>query len=53
MFRTVSLSIIGSLRMYIQHQVYGIQILWLLASKEPQDLYDIYLMMGRETVQNM
>ena len=33
MFRTVSPSIIGSLRLYIQHQVYVIQVLWLLASK--------------------
>jgi len=38
MFRTVSLSIIGSLRLYIQHQVYVIQVLWLLASKQPQNL---------------
>ena len=60
MFRTVSPSIIRrSLRLYIQQQVYGIQVLWLLASgnemelqfhlvpasKQPQDLYDIYLML--------
>jgi hypothetical protein len=32
MFRTVSQSIIRSLRLYIQHQVYVIQVLWLLAS---------------------
>ena len=32
MFRTVSPSIIRSLRLYIQHQVYVIQVLWLLAS---------------------
>jgi hypothetical protein len=32
MFRTVSPSIIMSLRLYIQHQVYFIQVLWLLAS---------------------
>jgi hypothetical protein len=32
MFRTVSLSIIRNLRLYIQHQVYVIQVLWLLAS---------------------
>ena len=32
MFRTVVPSIIRSLRMYIQHQVYVIQVLWLLAS---------------------
>jgi len=42
MFRTVFLSIIGSLRLYIQHHT--IQVLWLLASKQPQNLYDIYLM---------
>jgi len=30
---------------YIQHQVYVVQVLWLLASKQPQNLYDIYLMM--------
>jgi len=32
MFRTVSPSIIRSLRLYMQHQVYVIQVLWLLAS---------------------
>jgi hypothetical protein len=32
MFRTASLSIIRNLRLYIQHKVYVIQILWLLAS---------------------
>ena len=53
-----------------QHQVYVIQVLWLLASevhlvpasKQPQNLYDIYLtllhnfrllMMDGETVRNM
>jgi hypothetical protein len=59
MLQTVSPSIIRSLRLYIQHQVYGIQVLWLLASgneteqefhlvpasKQPQNLYDIYLML--------
>jgi len=30
MFRTISPSIIRSLRLYIQHQVYVIQVLWLL-----------------------
>ena len=45
MFRTVSQSIIRSLRLYIQHQAYVIQVLWLLASKQPQNLYDIYLML--------
>jgi hypothetical protein len=33
-FRTVFPSIIRSLRLYIQHQVYVIQVLWLLASKQ-------------------
>ena len=32
MFRTVSPSIIRSLRLYIQHQVYVTQVPWLLAS---------------------
>jgi hypothetical protein len=32
MFRTVSPSIIRSLKLYIQHQVYVIQVLWLLDS---------------------
>jgi len=40
MFRTVSPPVIRILRLYIQHQV-----LWLLASKQPQNLYDIYLML--------
>jgi hypothetical protein len=34
MFRTVSPSIIRSLRLYIQHQVYVMQVLWLLARTE-------------------
>ena len=33
MFRTVSPSIIRSLRLYIQHQVYAIQVLWLLVKQ--------------------
>jgi len=37
MFRTVSPSIIRSLRLYIQHQVYVIQVLWLLATKRPSE----------------
>ena len=56
MFLTVSPSIIRSLRLYTQHQVYVIEVLSLLASrndmehlvpasKQPQDLYDIYLML--------
>jgi len=32
----VSPSNIRSLRLYIQHQVYVVQVLWLLASKQPQ-----------------
>jgi len=31
MFRTVSLSTIRSLRLFIEQQVYVIQVLWLLA----------------------
>ena len=54
MFRTVSSFVIRSRRLYIQHQVYVIQVLWLLASgmfhlvpasKQPQNLYNIYLML--------
>ena len=47
MFRTFFPSIIRSLRLYIQHQVHVIQVLWLLASgsKQPQNLYDPYLML--------
>jgi hypothetical protein len=57
MFRTVFLSIIRSLGLYIQHKVYFIQVLWLLASgnemefhlvptsKQPQNLFDICLML--------
>jgi len=41
MFRTVFPSIIRSLRLYIQHQVYVVKVLWLLASKQPQNFYDI------------
>ena len=43
MFRTVSPSIIKSLRLYIQHQVCAIKVLWLLARKQPQNLYGIML----------
>jgi hypothetical protein len=28
--------------MYIQHQVYAIQVLWLLASKQPQNLHCVW-----------
>jgi len=38
MFRTAPPSIIRSLRLYIQPQVYVIQVLWLLASKQPLNL---------------
>ena len=55
-FRMVSPSIIRSLRLYIKHKLYVIQVLWLLASgtemeilgaasKQPQYLSDIYLML--------
>jgi hypothetical protein len=43
MFRKVSPSIIRSLRLYIQHQVYVIQVLCLLASKQAQNLYGMML----------
>jgi hypothetical protein len=59
MFRTIFPSIIRSSRLYTQHQVYVIQISWLLASghemelqfhlvpasKQSSNLYDIYLML--------
>ena len=41
MFRTVFQSIIRSLRLYIQHHT--IQVLWLLASKQRQNLYGMML----------
>ena len=41
MFHTFSPSFIRILRLYIQH--YTIQVLWLLASKQPQNLYSIML----------
>jgi len=45
MFRTISSSIIRSLRLYIQHHT--IQVLWLLASKQPHpvcvSLYDTHI----------
>jgi hypothetical protein len=43
MFRTVSPSIIRSLRLYIQHQVYVIQVLLLLDRQPPQNLYGMKL----------
>ena len=48
MFRTVSTSIIRSLRLYIQHQVYVMHVLWLLASKQPQNMYDMLSVTGRQ-----
>ena len=58
MFRTVLPSIIKSPRLYTQHQVYVIQVSWLLASghgmelihplpdsKQSTNLYDIHLML--------
>ena len=41
MFRAVFPSIIRSLRLYIQHHT--IQVLWLLASKQPQNLNGMML----------
>jgi len=38
MFRTISPSIIRSLRLYIQHQVYVVYVLWLLASGNEMEL---------------
>jgi hypothetical protein len=43
MFRTVFPSIIRSLRLYIQHQICVIQVLWLFVSKQPQNLYGMML----------
>jgi len=61
MFWTVSTSTIRSLTLYIQHRT--IHVLWLLASRQPQNLYDIsdavctallrLIMMNGETVRNM
>jgi len=44
MFRTVFPSIIRSSRLYIDHQVYVIQVSWLLASGHEMEL-NIYLML--------
>ena len=61
MFRTVSPSINRSLDCTYSIR-YVIQVLWLLAGKQPQNLYDIYLMlyvqsrllmMDGQTVRNM
>jgi len=54
MFRTVSSSIIRSVRLYIQHQVCVIQVLWLLASRNEMELYSLRLLiMDGKTVRNM
>jgi len=53
MFRTVSPSIIRSLSLYIQHQVYVIQVLWLLASKQPHNLYGMMLYMQPQNLYGM
>ena len=47
MFLTVSPSIIRSLRLYsyIQHLAYAIQVLWLVTSKQPQNLFYICLIL--------
>jgi len=45
MFRTVFPSITRISRLYIQHQVYVIQVGWLPASKQSTNLYDIFLML--------
>jgi hypothetical protein len=47
MFRTVSPSIIRSVRLYIQHHT--IHLLWLLAGKQPQNLYDIHLILYEQS----
>ena len=41
MFQAVSPFIIRSLRLYIQHHT--MQVLWLLVSKQPQNLYGLML----------
>jgi hypothetical protein len=43
MFREVSPSFIRILRLYIQSQVFVIQVLWLIASKQTENLYGIML----------
>jgi hypothetical protein len=42
MFWTVSPSIIRSLRLYMQHKVYVIQVLWLLGSKWPSETCRVF-----------
>jgi hypothetical protein len=39
MFRTVFPSIIRSLRLYVQHQVYVLQVLWLLVSETKMEFH--------------
>ena len=54
MFRKVFPSIIRSVRLYIQHQVCVIQVLWLLASRNEMELYSLRLLiMDGKTVRNM
>jgi len=43
MFRTAFPPIIRSLRLYIQHH-HPIQVLWPLASKQPQNLYGMMML---------
>jgi hypothetical protein len=45
MFRMLSPSIIGSLRLYVQHKVYVIQVLWLLASGNEMELLEHFHLM--------
>ena len=54
MFRTVSLSIIRSLRLYIrvQHQVYVIQFLGLLAGRNEMEL-EFHLVPASKQPQNL
>jgi len=50
-FRMINPSIITSLRLYIQHQVYVIEVLWLLASGNEMEHLRL-LMMDGVTVRN-
>ena len=45
MFRTVFPSVIRSLRLYIRHKVYVIQVLWLLASGNEMELLEHFHLM--------
>ena len=47
MFRTVSPSIIRSLRLYLQRLVYAVQVLWLFASGNEMELRGC-LLVGRK-----